>query len=212
VNESHYKSFVVRMLITEEGQIHSTTVQSVGSVQQQRWPGWDPAALIAFIETHALGAPGTVGSAWSAQDEAAPDSLAEWQLERPREQRSAHPAAVTISPWQQRRCALEPFNIVVRLDLEEIQPPPEPGSSYTAVVFADPVEGGPIQIVARAGGPLDVEDPAITLTSGGLPPGTYRVEAVVNLLEPTRKRPRSLAAVIEHGLLLVEDGDRRPEY
>lgn len=49
----HYASFVVRLLLNEDGSIRSTTVERIGTDDVHRWPGWEREALLDFIGTAA---------------------------------------------------------------------------------------------------------------------------------------------------------------
>ena len=57
-NGQHYKSFIVRVLINEDGSIRDTRMERIGTGEVRRWAGWEHDAMLGFIkEANALAAP-----------------------------------------------------------------------------------------------------------------------------------------------------------
>ncbi|SRR6266566_1522792 len=96
----------------------------------------------------------------------------------------------------------EAFTISITLDLTDVELPAEPRIRFSAVVLARPVSGAAPQVVSRGEGIVSADAPLIKLHSTGLPAGTYRLEAVVELIE-SHGRSRNLLAHVEGGILVV---------
>jgi hypothetical protein len=96
----------------------------------------------------------------------------------------------------------EPFMLTVTLDLTGIEPPAEPRIRYSAIVLARPLTGAAPHVVVEGKGIVSADTPLITLHSTGLPAGTYRLEAVIQLIEP-HGGGRDLLASAEGGILVI---------
>ena len=96
----------------------------------------------------------------------------------------------------------EPFTLSVTLDLTGVEPPAEPRIRYSAIVLARPLTGTAPHVVVEGKGIVPADTPLITLHSTGLPAGTYRLEAVIQLIEP-HGGGRDLLASAEGGILVV---------
>ena len=103
----------------------------------------------------------------------------------------------------------EPFTVSVTLDLTDVEPPAASRVGFSAVVLARPLGGAAPQVVSQGKGIIPAGAPVITLHSSGLPAGTYRLEAVVQLIEP-HGRTRDLAASMEGGILVVSGPGAKP--
>jgi len=179
----HYQSFVVRILLREsDGRVASTTVQHVGSGAERRWPGLNKPDLLDFI------------SAYLSPAAAAP-------VVQPS---SSPPGDVPLTLARDLRVprAQEPFTVSISLDLTEVEPPAEPPVRFSAIVLARPLSRAAAQVVSRENGIVSGGAPVIKLHSAGLPGGTYRLEAVVELIESHGRR-RGLVASVEGGILVV---------
>jgi predicted flap endonuclease-1-like 5' DNA nuclease len=49
-NGQHYESFVVRVLLNDDGSIRDTRMEHVGTGEVKRWAGWEHDAMLRFIE------------------------------------------------------------------------------------------------------------------------------------------------------------------
>jgi len=49
-NGQHYESFIVRVLLHDDGSIHDTRMEHVGTGEVRRWVGWEPDAMLGFIK------------------------------------------------------------------------------------------------------------------------------------------------------------------
>jgi hypothetical protein len=96
----------------------------------------------------------------------------------------------------------EPFTLSVTLDLTGVDPPAESRIRYSAIVLARPLTGAAPHVVVEGKGIVAADTPLITLHSTGLPAGTYRLEAVIQLIEP-HGGGRDLLASAEGGILVV---------
>jgi hypothetical protein len=57
-NGQHYESFVVRVLLNDDGSIRDTRMEHVGTGEVKRWAGWEHEAMLGFVkETAAPAAP-----------------------------------------------------------------------------------------------------------------------------------------------------------
>ena len=225
----HYESFLVRVLLNEDGSVRRTTAQHIRTGSERHWPGLERQALPEFIETAiASAAPASTAPAEPPSAEPPP---VEPPSGRARQAEAIHgapaelvtvdgtpaePVAVRGAPAppgparQTSSAALsveaavlrsaEPFTMTMTIEL------PESAShgdrlAYSAVIVARPMAGGPKLTVAESDGLLATTSPAITIYGAGLPPGAYRLDGAVSLREPGRNQPMHLAALAE-GLLV----------
>ena len=84
-NGQHYESFIVRVLLNDDGSIRDTRMEHIGTGEVKRWAGWEHDAMLGFIKEAAapvalpvlLAAP--VGPPLDAEPppESVPESVAE---------------------------------------------------------------------------------------------------------------------------------------
>jgi hypothetical protein len=221
----HYQSFVVRILLHEsDGRIASTTVQHVGSGTERRWPGLDKPALLDFISVFLSPGPAEHGrpellaprppgeQAVQPEEElvtrpAHADATEDVEAgnsapPRPGSSTTSREVSLTLARELRVPRSGEPFTVSISLDLTDVEPPAAPRVGFSAVVLARPLGGAAPQVVSQGKGIIPADAPVITLHSSGLPAGTYRLEAVVELIE-SHGRTRDLVASMEGGILVV---------
>jgi hypothetical protein len=49
-NGQHYESFIVRVLLNDDGSIHDTRMEHIGTGEVKRWAGWEHGAMLGFIK------------------------------------------------------------------------------------------------------------------------------------------------------------------
>jgi hypothetical protein len=49
-NGQHYESFIVRVLLNDDGSIRDTRMEHVGTGEVRRWAGWEPSAMLGFVK------------------------------------------------------------------------------------------------------------------------------------------------------------------
>jgi predicted flap endonuclease-1-like 5' DNA nuclease len=194
-----YESFLVRVLLNEDGSIRRTTAQHIRTGTERHWPGLERQALPEFIETAIAPAAGPVTAGGTP---AGPVTVREVPAE-PGPARLVSPVALSVEPAMLR--AAEPFTMTMTIDLAE---PARHADrlAYSAVIVARPMAGGPKRTVAESDGLLATTSPAITISAAGLPPGAYRLDGAVSLREPGRDHPAHLAALAEGLLVQVLPG------
>ena len=195
----HYQSFVVRILLDEPGgRIASTTVQHVGSGTERRWPGLDKPALLEFI------------SAYLPPEMPAPVSAGEEAMSPEREPATgvarslpmSGEVSLTLGKDPRVPHSDEPFTVSITLDLTDVEPPAESPVGFSALVLARPLGEAAPQVVSQGKGIIPADAPTITLHSSGLPAGTYRLEAMVELIE-LHGGSRDLVTSMEGSILVV---------
>ena len=224
VDGQHYESFLVRVLLNEDGSIRRTTAQHIRTGAERHWPGLDRQALPGFIETAIASAtppaeaPAESPSRPARRDGPARDAPAQDSPVRdvpagsvtarqepagsgPARQRSS--AVLSLEPAMLR--AAEPFTMTMTIDLTESASQAD-RLAYSAVIVARPMAGGPKRTIAEADGLVAPASPAITIGAAGLPPGAYRLDGAVSLREPGRDHPVHLAALAEGLLVQVFPG------
>jgi hypothetical protein len=227
------------LLHDADGRIASTTVQHVGSGTERRWPGLDKPGLLNFISAYLspeAATPPPARQTGGPGEQAPPEVLAPtpptedavqpiarhagdgaaWRvaagdLASPT---PASPAMLSDVPLTLARDLRvprsgEPFTVSITLDLADIEPPAEPRIRFSTVVLARPLSKAAAQVVSRAEGIVSSDAPLIKLQSAGLPAGTYRLEAVVHLIE-SHGRSRDLVASVEGGILVVSGREAAP--
>jgi len=223
-NGQHYESFIVRVLVNDDGSIRDTRVEHIGTGEVKRWAGWEREAMLGFIKEAAdpaappllLAAPvGPLDA--EPHPESVPESAAEPSATsqvRPISQLpattrtptmpspSAQPEAsqavvgaeaadvsppellapiIGLRPDRTVLRAAQPFAVTLSLDLTETAPQNE-RLIYTAVVVARQLGGRSVNTLASPRGLLKVAGTTtITIDAGGLPPGSYFLEAAVSL-------------------------------
>jgi hypothetical protein len=215
-NGQHYESFVIRVLLNEDGSIRRTTAEHIRSGARRHWPGLEREALPDFIETAIASAtPSAKASAELAPDQArqaeaavthpgepqpAPEHGAPAQVHR-----AGRASSAVVSVERTSLRAAEPFTMTIAIDLAD------PASyadrlAYSAVVVARPLTGGPKRTIAQSDGLIAAASPTVSIDAAGLPPGAYRLEGAVSLREPGSDRPVDLAALAEGLLVQVLPG------
>jgi hypothetical protein len=49
-NGQHYESFIVRVLLNDDGSIRDTRMEHIGTGEVKRWAGWEHEAMLGFIK------------------------------------------------------------------------------------------------------------------------------------------------------------------
>ena len=49
-NGQHYESFIIRVLLNDDGSIHDTRMEHIGTGEVKRWAGWEHGAMLGFIK------------------------------------------------------------------------------------------------------------------------------------------------------------------
>src|SRR5690348_15554213 len=52
-----YESFIVRVLLNDDGSIRDTRMEHIGTGEVKRWAGWEHNAMLGFIKEAAAPAP-----------------------------------------------------------------------------------------------------------------------------------------------------------
>jgi hypothetical protein len=215
-NGQRYESFLVRVLLNEDGSIRRTTAQHIRTGAERHWPGLEREALPDFIETAIASA--TSSATVSTEPPPGQARQAEAAVTRPGEPQAAPEQDTPAETRHARRVssavvsvertplrAAEPFTMTITIDLAD------PASradrlAYNAVVVARPLTGGPKRTVAQSEGLIATTSSTISIDAAGLPPGAYRLDGAVSLREPGGDRPVDLAALAEGLLVQVLPG------
>jgi len=203
-NGQHYESFVVRVLLNDDGSIRDTRMEHIGTGDVKRWAGWEHDAMLGFIkEAAAPAAPSVLAAPVGPLDaephrESVPESADEPSATvqiRPvsqppitaRAPATPSPAAqpearvVRLRPDRTLVRAAQPFAVTLSLDLTKAVPQRHQ-LIYNAVIVARQLGGRSSRTLASPRGLLTVAGiTTITIDAGGLPPGTYLLEAAVSL-------------------------------
>jgi hypothetical protein len=222
----HYESFVVRVLLNEDGSIRRTTAQHIQTGAERHWPGLEREALPDFIEAAASSSTPSAKAPPMEQpgDEAGQSGVAARTVTprlgevqptpvhsaparaSPRE-RDAEPAqrmhsasSAVLSVERTVLRAAERFIMTMSVDLRGTAVHAD-RLAYSAVIVAKPLAGGPKRTVAQSDGLLAAASPTIRIDAEGLPAGAYRLDGAVSLREPGTDHPVALAAMAE-GLMV----------
>lgn len=49
-NGQHYESFIVRVLLNDDGSIRDTRMERIGTGEVKRWAGWEHEAMLGFVK------------------------------------------------------------------------------------------------------------------------------------------------------------------
>ena len=203
-NGQRYESFLVRILLNEDGSVRRMTAQHVRTGHERHWPGLDRAGLPEFIET------AVADSLAPSAPPRTPEPAA--QLSGPTRSAVALDAATrsrlkSSAVLSVERTALrtgEPFAVTMNVEFET---PQAARLVYSAIVVARPLTGGPKRTLAQEDGLLAASlSPSIEIKTAGLPAGIYRLDGAVTLREPGADRPARVAVLAEGLLLQVVPG------
>ena len=203
-NGQRYESFLVRILLNEDGSVRRMTAQHVRTGHERHWPGLDRAGLPEFIET------AVADSLAPSAPPRTPEPAA--QLSGPTRSAVALDAATrsrlkSSAVLSVERTALrtgEPFAVTMNVEFET---PQAARLVYSAIVVARPLTGGPKRTLAQEDGLLAASlSSSIEIKTAGLPAGIYRLDGAVTLREPGADRPARVAVMAEGLLLQVVPG------
>ena len=183
----HYESFIVRVLLNDDGSIRDTRMEHVGTGEVRRWAGWEPSAMLGFVK------------------EAAAPAALPVPLAAPVGPFDAEPLLapiVRLRPDRTLLRAAQPFAVTLSLDLTKVAPQTE-RLSYSAVIVARQLGGKSGRTLASPSGLAKAADTInIMIDAGRLPPGIYLLEAAVSLRAEGASRA-GVAAMAEGVMLQV---------
>jgi hypothetical protein len=222
----HRESFILRLTLDDDNKVIRTLVTHVRSEREAPpWAGWDTAKLLEFLseycdlgeEAEARPTGGTVPSAAlvGEPEPARPAIAAEGEPEpaplTPPPQREVGPREFEVvsadtgtSQWSLK--AGEPFAVRLAFDPQVAEESGQELLTYAVSIFATTLGESRrrTETVGEDAGKLRGTGLAtLVVPSTGLPPGTYRLEGAVRLLEPDSARPRRLVT-LKGGLLHVD--------
>ncbi|MEU8363709.1 hypothetical protein AB0C27_47580 [Nonomuraea sp. NPDC048882] len=173
----HDESYVIRVLVNErDGSIRATTMEHVGTGAEDRWPGWDPGRVLAFIGEHVKEEP-------AASSEPAPGARV----------KPIMGAVAHLGLGTRALPALRPFTVTVTLDLREAG-----ALVYDVVLAARLLDGGGKSVLASESGSLEPGERSLSVTAQAPPPGRYRLDAAVSLRRAGENEIAGLAAAVEN--------------
>jgi hypothetical protein len=206
-NGQRYESFIVRVLLNDDGSIRGTRMEHIGTGKVKRWAGWAHEAMLGFVretvrpESTASpagagllaappGPPGTPPRPEAGPEPirpAAPDDLAPSSLA----------PVVALRPDRTLIRAGQPFTLTLELAGGA---PPGQRLAYNAVIVARPLGGRARSTLASVRGVLAADATTITITAQGPPPGRYLMEGAVILR--TAGASRDGIAAMAEGIML----------
>ena len=208
-NGQHYESFIVRVLLNDDGSIRDTRMEHIGTGEVKRWAGWEQDAMLGFIKEAAappellaapLGPPGA-----EPQPAPGPESAAEPGAASQARRPDAGPdgllaPVVRLRPDHTLLRTAQPFALTLSLDLTKAAPHCD-RLSYSAVIVARQLGGRSGRTLASPRGLLTTASTTtITIDAGGLPAGIYLLEAAVSLRAAGASRAR--VAAMAEGIML----------
>ena len=212
-NGQHYESFLVRVLLNEDGSVRRTTVRHVRTGAERHWPGWNvrrcPTSSRRRRRSAPAGGSETRRAAPTQRGRPSPAPAAAPPAEEPPvAPDAAGHARVIRGPVGRAHHA--PRGRAVHDD-DDHRPrraggPAPTGSPTAPSSWRGRWPAGRSGRVAQADGLLATASPTISIDAAGLPPGAYRLDGAVSLREPGADHPVDLAAIAEGLLVQVLPG------
>ena len=210
-------SFTVNLLLNEDHSVRRTRVVDNRSKTPVQWAGWNEHRMIDFISRQAaLQLP----VAAPAEPEPAAVIVAG---PVPAESATPEPDAITpalvgfggtlhlqeLEPIPAGTASVShvfnhslPFSVRLHLDLTEVELPGDDRLDYTATIYAKRLGGGLRETIGEVNNTITPQDRLAILVDGKpLPPGTYRLDAMVMLSHPSAEL--DLRAYQEGGMFHV---------
>jgi hypothetical protein len=223
-NRQYDASFTVKLLLNEDHSVRRTQMVDNRSKSEEQWAGWNEPRMIKFIHHQAelrlpavestlpVGAPADPGSATALVTESIPAESSTPEPAATAKDRqvfggSLHlrePEPIPAGTTSPSRVFSHNLPLIVRLhlDLTEVELPNDDPLNYTATIHAKRMGGGPRESLGEVHHTIAPQDQLTILVAGKpLPPGTYRLNAMVRLSHPSAKL--DLSAYQEGGMLQV---------
>lgn len=172
----HYTAFTVEFLLSARKRVRRTKITYVPTGESESWPGWDAERLTdRFIKQADLRPPSP------------PTPATDIQLARESTPRPGHLQLTDLTvlcgdvPGGQLAAGAE-YDVKVRLSASGFKDPSLQSLTYLLVVFARELSSGARRVAAATSGWLAEGEHEIKIAGRALPPGLYRLEAVVDLV------------------------------
>lgn len=205
-NRQHYASFTLQLLLNEDNSVRRTQIVNNRNKTEIQWKGWDEEKILEFIAGQAgvQLLPARTKAAVQVQTE---DQLLS-SLKPPTVPKGTvhlHQLDVLLADTDSPRHLVphdQPFRLCLTLDLSEIDAPDESLLDYTATVYAKKLGTGQRRLVTEQHDTVPLQSNlSIPLDGLLMPPGTFRLQAVVNLNLP--QSARDFKASLEGSILQV---------
>ncbi len=169
-----YAEFAIELLLDEDSHVHHTRIVHTADRHEDAWAGWKAARLLKFIAQYATLPSQPVTPA------PLPTSTANLSGEPRLRKLEIIPAGAT-GPRNVLHHG-QPFDVHLDLDLTEVTAPSGVLLGYTATIYARSLQDGSRQLVGEARGNFTLTGTlAIKMSGTTLPPGLYRLAAVLTL-------------------------------
>lgn len=198
-----YANFTVELL--RMGDARRTIVVHVESGETESWSSWDTKRLIDFFAFH-MGLKSLEATSYPQEDAKHQEKTSIELLDEsiPESQLTPQPLSTTNTTSTLTIISLQvvpidsdisehilkqgqPFMVHLTLNFKKVVMPNNIYLMFTATIFAKQL-GGPQQTVGQSNGTLKATDQAtISITCSGLPPGSYRLDALVKLASDRTK-------------------------
>ena len=204
INRQHYATFMVELLLDEENDVRRTRVAHVQGGAEDSWAGWRATQLLTFFTQSAQIQAPQAEPAASAQEDA-PD-IADAGREARAYIRGLELVPVGADGPQSFLHDDQPFEVQLALAFSNRVATADESLVYSATVYAKNLLDRSRHTISQVRNTLPHTDSTIArLVGTRLPPGIYRLEAVVNVKQPAAETGATddLTAFWEGGLVQV---------
>lgn len=215
-DRQRYATFTVELLIDETNCLRRTHIIHIQSSGEMSWTGWDRSKLLDFII-----ASGEFNTPSEDNILTAGNSLHATEPIREKVPRGAgaltetsrlggmlHMKEFVILPKgsvapRMIIAAGQPYSVRITLDLSEVTPIRDL-LNYQLTVNAKNIFGGSRQMIKQTDGMVSWASPLFVVEGMPLPPGTYRLEAIISLTQLLNQAtPQPIVGSLEGPLLQV---------
>ncbi len=203
-NRQHYASFTLQLVLNEDYSVRLTRVFNNKNKTEEKWEGWDEKKMVTVIADMAgvrLSSTKT-GPPEKPEDQPVPSTESPSAPKGKVQLRQLDALLADTDSPHHLVPHDQPFRLCLTLDLIDIDVPDDSRLDYTATIYAKKLGTGERQLVTKQQNTVPLQSSlSIPIEGVSMPPGTFRLQAMVNLNLPQAER--DFATSLEGSILQV---------